>query len=72
MFVDTRNFVDLVDNRYDAEYLIAGLIAKFSGPTAQDRLAEESVWAKQSADEVARRTASNLLTSFTTRRNQVG
>ena len=54
----------------DAQTVIADLLVRFSGETALNRLVDESRFAKQSLDEIAFRTAGNLLRSSVTRKPQ--
>jgi len=54
-------------DRYDSEELIAELLLAQAGETAQQRMKEYAQEEKQSVKEIARRTASNLLSSFTDR-----
>lgn len=57
-----------VTTRTDAERVIATLLTQFTSETAKERLSEDAEAFKQSTEEVARRTAFNLLNSFTIRR----
>lgn len=68
MYVTPTQLTELVRSREDAEVVIAELVSRFATPTASSRLTDDAVTSKQSAQEVARRAASNLLTSFTVRR----
>ena len=68
MYVTPEQLSGLVRNKRDAEKVIANLLLRFTEGVADDRLFVEKSYAKQSAFEMARRTASNLLRSFTTRR----
>ena len=63
MYVTTK-----VKNREQAQQVIAQLLAEWSSDAAQDRLLTEARFAKQTTEEVAVRTAGNLLTSFVTRK----
>lgn len=72
MYLNTEELASLVKTEADAEALIANLLEKFAGQAAGDRLTDEARFAKQSTSEIARRTASNLLTSFATRRAGAG
>ena len=71
MKFSTAEVANLVTNENQAEELIASLLERFASQAAAERLAEEARFAKQTTQEVARRTASNLLTNFATRRHQV-
>lgn len=71
MYLNTEEVANLVRTERDAEELIASLLTRFAGTAAADRLTEEARFSKQTTQEVARRTASNLLTSFATRRYEV-
>lgn len=62
----TRNFK--VGSKEEAQEVIAELLLQFGGEAAYRRMREDCEVAKQSQAELARRTAGNLLTSFTTRR----
>jgi hypothetical protein len=68
MYLKPEELANFVRNTTDAEALIATLIERFGTEAAADRLTVEAKFSKQSPSEVARRTASNLLTSFTRRR----
>ena len=68
MYVRTNKLVDLVRNRSDAQDIIAELLTRFSTDTARTRVEQEARFAKQTTDEIANRTASNLLNSFVTRK----
>jgi len=57
-----------VTNVEDAQTTIAELLVRFSGETAYDRLVIESRFAKQTVEEIAFRTAGNLLRSSVTRK----
>ena len=48
--------------------VIAGLLLQFSGDTASARLEQEARFSKQSPQEIAYRTAGNLLRSSVTRK----
>lgn len=72
MFLSAEEIARLVRDEREAEALIANLLERFGSQAADGRLVEEARFAKQTTSEVARRTASNLLTSFTTRRYDVG
>lgn len=71
MYLNTEEVANLVRNERDAEELIAALLTRFAGGAANERLVDEARFAKQTTSEVARRAASNLLTSFATRRSLV-
>jgi ubiquinone biosynthesis protein UbiJ len=68
MYVRPKDLSGLVRNQRDAEVVIAELLTRFGGDTASERMVEEAQFSKQSVEETARRTASNLLTGFVTRR----
>ena len=68
MYVKTDELVGLVRNRRDAQQIIASLLTRFSSDTAKTRVVQEARFARQTTDEVASRTASNLLSSFVTRK----
>lgn len=68
MYLSTEELANLVRTERDAEALIASLLERFAGQSANDRLTDEARFQKQSTAELARRTAANLLTSFATRR----
>lgn len=68
MYLNTEELANLVRTERDAETLIATLLERFAGQSASGRLVEEARFQKQSTRELARRTASNLITSFATRR----
>lgn len=55
-------------NQFNVQRVLADLLVQFSGDTAYNRLIEESRFSKQSIDEVAWRTAGNLLRSSVTRK----
>jgi len=57
-----------VRSKEDAQRAIAQLILEYGGDAATSRLRDVAVDQAQSSEEVAWRTAGNLLTSFTTRR----
>lgn len=64
----TWQVLDNVRTSEEAQEVIASLIKRFSSETAYSRLTNEARFAHQTVDEVARRTASNLLTSYVTRK----
>ncbi len=55
-------------NEFNAQSVIANLLVKFSSATAYERLVQEASFAKQSVNEIAVRTAGNLLKSSVTRK----
>lgn len=55
-------------NEFNVQDVIAELLVQFSGDTAVERLVEEGRFAKQSLNEIAYRTAGNLLRSSVTRK----
>lgn len=71
MYLSPEEIASLVRDEKEAEALIANLLERFGGVAADGRLTEEARAAKQSSRELARRTASNLLTSFVTRRTHL-
>jgi arginine utilization protein RocB len=64
----TLQTLDNVRTPEEAQVVIASLLKRFSSETAYERLIDEARFAHQTVDEVARRTASNLLTSYVTRK----
>jgi hypothetical protein len=71
MRLSANDLVRYVNSRYEAEDLVAGLLEKFAQPAARERLGEERASSHQSRFEQARRTASNLFTSFVRRRYEL-
>jgi hypothetical protein len=61
-------YVGNVRTKEDAQRAIALLLEHFAGETAFGRLVNDSKCAKQTTDEMAYRTAGNLLASFVTRK----
>ncbi len=52
----------------NVQEVLADLLVNFAGETAYLRLVEDARYARQTVEETARRRASNLLTSFVTRK----
>jgi len=69
MYIDVETLTELVRSRGTAEQVIAELLVSHSGDAAYQRMSEYARQEKQSVEEVARRTASNLLNSFVDRKN---
>lgn len=61
----TKTLVNQITTREEAEKVVTSLLNKFSSEQAQNRLREESITAKQTVQEVARRVTSNLFRSLT-------
>lgn len=72
MYLTTEDVANLVRSREEAEQLIASLLTRFARESGESRLTTEVCFVKQTTQEVARRTASNLLTSFVARRYDAG
>jgi len=68
MHVRPEQVVDLVKHRKDAQKVIAELIMKFSTDAAFTRLWNAGSTAHQSATEMAKRTAGNVLGSMVVRK----
>ena len=68
VFTDTEKVANLIDTKEEAQAVIAELISKFAGETAQTRINDQARFAHQSKEEVLKRTAGNLLTSFVNRK----
>jgi len=60
--------VNSVKDVQSAQDVIAELLVKFSLPAASVRMKNRAKESHQSVDEIARRTATNLLTSFSTKK----
>jgi len=55
-------------NETNAQNALATLLLQYAGTTAYNRIVDEARFSKQTVEEVARRTAGNLLNSFVTRK----
>ena len=71
MYVKPTQVSDLVRKPSDAQKIIAELLVRFGSEAAQERIADVAREQHQTAEEVASRTAGNLLNSFVTRRYDV-
>jgi len=59
-----KSLAEEVDNKAEAQLLIAELVTKFGGGITFHKLEKDARFSKQSQFEVARRTAGNFLTSL--------
>lgn len=68
MSVRAERAVEQVRTENEAREVITNLLLQFGSNTALDRVVAQSRFARQTVEELARRTATNVLRNFVVRR----